>query len=132
MYKTPEPEFKLGPVLVLVLVFLLAVLGVMIGLPRYRVWTQSLAGQAELKRAEYNRRIAVEEAVAAKDAAEALALAEIERAKGVAEANRIIGDSLQGNDAYIRYLWVQGVHSEGNSIIYIPTEANLPILEANR
>ena len=39
----------------------------------------------------------------------ALAQAEIERAKGVAEANRIIGDSLKGNESYLRYLWISGL-----------------------
>lgn len=98
--------------------------------PPYRVWSQRMAGQAELSRAEYNRRIAVEEAVATKDSAVMLAAAEVERARGVAEANQIIGDSLAGNDDYIRYLWVQGVNNGTNSIIYIPTEASLPVLEA--
>lgn len=115
-----------------VVTILIVVLGLMFIGPRYRVWSQSMAGQAELKRAEFNRRIAVEEAVAARDAAMALAEAEIERAKGVAEANRIIGDSLAGNDDYIRYLWVQGLNDGSSEVIYIPTEANLPILEAGR
>ncbi len=61
-----------------------------------------------------------------------LAQAEIERAKGVAEANRIIGDSLKNNDSYLRYLWIDNIHNTSNQIIYIPTEASLPILEAKR
>lgn len=62
-----------------------------------------------------------------------LAEAEIERAKGVAEANRIIGESLKGNEAYLRYLWIQGLQ-EGSTpqVVYVPTEAGLPILEAGR
>lgn len=64
--------------------------------------------------------------------AKAEAQAEIERAKGVAEANKIIGESLKGNDAYLHYLWVIGLQSPSNDRIYIPTEANLPILEAKK
>jgi hypothetical protein len=98
--------------------------------PPYRVWSQGMAGEAELRRAEFNRQIAVREAQATSEGAVLLAQAEVERAKGVAEANAIIGNSLQGNDMYIRYLWVQGVNNGTNDVIYIPTEASLPILEA--
>ncbi len=89
-------------------------------------------GQAELKQAEWNRQIKVREAEARKDSAVFEADAEILRAKGVAEANKIIGKSLQGNEAYLRYLWIQGLQDGSSETIYIPTEANLPILEATR
>lgn len=55
---------------------------------------------------------------------------EIERAKGAAEANRIIAESL--DPAYIQYLWVQGLQDGSSEVIYVPTEANLPVLEAMR
>lgn len=100
--------------------------------PNYLVYQQGLAGEAELKRAEQNRKIAVNEAEAKRDAAAMLAMAEVERAKGVAEANKIIGDSLSDNEAYLRYLWIEALHGNSNSVIYIPTEANLPILEAGK
>jgi len=99
--------------------------------PNYLVYQQGLAGEAELKRAEQNRKIAVNEAEAKRDAATMLAAAEVERAKGVAEANKIIGDSLSDNEAYLRYLWIEALQA-GNSVIYVPTEANLPILEAGK
>jgi len=110
---------------------LLAVL--LFGVPTYKVWAAGKTGEAELKRAEQNKQIKVEEAKAQMDSAKLLAEAEIERAKGVAEANRIIGESLENSEAYLRYLWVQTL-SEGTNrqIIYIPTEAQLPLLEANR
>ena len=101
--------------------------------PQYSVWEQHLAGKAELARAEYNRQIAVQEAVAKREAAKSLAEAEIERAKGVAQANKIIGDSLKENEDYLRYLWISGLeHAKDGQIIYIPTEAGLPVLEAGR
>jgi hypothetical protein len=33
-------------------------------------------------------------------------------------------------DEYIKYLWVKNMSKQKNTTIYIPTEANLPILEA--
>ena len=79
------------------------------GCPRYEVYSQNMQGEAELARASQNRQIKIREAEAAAEAARLLAEAEIERAKGVAEANRIIGESLKGNEAYLRYLWIQGL-----------------------
>ena len=115
----------------------------MFGWPKYNVWQQGLAGEAELCRAQQNRQITIEEAEAENKAAESKAEArikiaiadaqsEVERAKGAAQANEIIGKSLEGNEAYLRYLWVQGLHDGSSEVIYIPTEGNLPILEATR
>lgn len=101
--------------------------------PRYKVFEQELEGEAELQKATANRKIAVLEAEAKKQSAVMLAEAEVERAKGVAQANKIIGDSLHGNEDYLRYLWISGLESgPGREVIYVPTEANLPILEAHR
>src|SRR3990170_3957810 len=72
------------------------------GCPRYGIYEQRLSGEAEL-------------------------------AKGVAQANEIIGQSLKGNEAYLRYLWIQGLENgTAPTIVYVPTEAGLPILEAGR
>lgn len=105
------------------------------GCPRYDVYSREMTGKAELAQASSNRQIKVNEAVAAEEAAKHLAQAEIERAKGVAEANRIIGDSLKGNEDYLRYLWIHNLaeaEGKGAQVIYVPTETNLPILEATR
>lgn len=99
---------------------------------KYQVWGASISGQAQLAQAEYNRQILVKEAEAKAAAAISLAKAEVERAHGVAQANKIIGASLENNEAYLRYLWVNNLQNEHNQVIYVPTEANLPILEANR
>jgi hypothetical protein len=101
-------------------------------LPQYNVYEQRLTGEAELQKAEYSKRIAVETAKATKDSAVLLAEAEALRAEGVAKANKIIGDSLKDNEGYLRYLWIHGLQDGKNEVIYVPTEANLPILEANR
>lgn len=106
----------------------------MFGFPMLKPWWSSQTGKAELAQAEQNRQIAVLEATAKKESAIQLAQAEIERAKGVAEANKIIGESLQGNEDYLRYLWITDVAGANldKTVVYVPTEANLPILEANR
>ncbi len=107
--------------------------GGMYGCPKYEVWEQGLKGEAELNRASQNRKIAVNEAEAKREAAVALAQAEIERAKGVAESNRIIGEGLKGHEEYLRYLWIMSLENgQAPTIIYVPTEANLPIMEASR
>lgn len=108
--------------------------GAMYGCPSYSVYQAEMDGKATLARANQNREVQVREAQAHEDAAKHLANAEVERAKGVAQANKIIGDSLNGNEAYLRYLWIDGLkqHSAGASVIYVPTEAGLPLLEAGK
>lgn len=101
------------------------------GIPQYKVYCRTQEGVAELQQAESNRKIITLEAQAKHESAKALAAAEVERAKGVAEANRIIGDSLSGNESYLHYLWIQSLDNSGH-VIYVPTEANLPIMEASR
>ena len=108
------------------------IFGLMFGMPMYNVWQQEMTGRAEFSRAEQNRRIKVEEAKAEKESAIFRAEAEIIRAEGVAKANEIIGGSLKDNKDYLTYLWIQALYDESNSVIYVPTEANLPILEATR
>jgi len=100
--------------------------------PIWGVWKEGQRGKAELRRAEHNKQIKIEEARSDYEAAKFKADAEIERAKGVAEANQIIGESLKDNEAYLRYLWVEGLKEGNGQVIYVPTEAGLPILEATR
>lgn len=107
------------------------ILGCMIGMPYYNVWQQEMDGKAEFSKAEQNRRIRVEEAKANLEAEKLNAQAEIERAKGAAAAIKIENGSLTEN--YIRYLWVRQQRDlNDKTVIYIPTEAGLPIMEATR
>lgn len=109
-------------------VILMIVLG-MWGCPRYNVWSSEMSGRAEMAKAEQNRRIQIEEAKANLEAQKLNSQAEVERAKGMAEAIEIENGKL--TDMYIKYLWVrQGDIGNAEKVIYIPTEANLPILEA--
>jgi hypothetical protein len=127
---------KINAIVAWTVVAIVAFCGLIIGscwiYPKYRIYEQRLEGEAELQKAEYSKRVAVQTALATKDSASLLAEAEVARAGGVAKANKIIGDSLKENEAYLRYLWIHSLQDGKSEIIYVPTEANLPILEATR
>ncbi|MCQ2295450.1 MAG: hypothetical protein MJZ67_07335 [Bacteroidales bacterium] len=98
-------------------------------MPVYRVWSQEMKGKAEFAQAEQNRKIKIEEAKANLEAEKLNAQAEIERAKGAAEAIKIENGQL--TTTYIQYLWVrQQANNNIEKIVYVPTEASMPILEA--
>ena len=103
------------------------------GCPTYNVYMAEMSGKAELAQADQNRQIQIAQSKAKADAAQYEAQAEITRATGVAQANKIIGDSLKGNEDYLRYLWVNNIENNKNeTVVYVPTEANMPIMEAAR
>lgn len=109
-------------------VFIVAMAFVM---PWYNVWSQEMEGKAEFAKAEQNRKIKIEEAKANLEAEKLNAQAEVERAKGAAEAIRIENGSI--TPTYIQYLWVrQQSDLSDKTVIYVPTETNLPILESTR
>lgn len=109
--------------------------GCMYVAPKYNVYSQKMDGEAELAKADSNRQIKVREAQALLDASKLTAAAEVERAKGVAAANQIIADSLGGPEGYLRWRYIEMLENtgtKGRDVIYVPTEAGLPILEAGR
>ncbi|MBR8188585.1 hypothetical protein KDW82_05860 [Burkholderia vietnamiensis] len=109
--------------------------GLLYGCPQYRVYSQRMDGEAELAQANYSKQVQVQDAKAKLESAQAYADAEVIRAQGVARANAIIGNSLRDNEAYLRYLWINKLsdsEGKGGQVIYVPTEAGLPILEASR
>ena len=113
------------------LIVLIIIAAIMFGYPRYKVWQQEMDGKAEFAKAEQNRKIKIEEARANLEAEKLNAQAEIERAKGAAKAIEIENGSI--TPTYIQYLWVRQQADLGDkTVIYIPTEGNLPILEAGR
>lgn len=124
-------EITTKNILLIAVISVAVILGFMFGYPKYKVWKAEQNGKAQFAEAEQNRRIKIEEAKANLEAEKLNAQAEIERAKGAAEAIRIENGSI--TPEYIQYLWVrqQGSLSD-KTVIYIPTESNLPILEANR
>lgn len=100
------------------------------GCPQYGVYTASKEGEAILAHAQSSREVAVAEAKAKMESSSLLAQADTIRAHGVAQSNKIIGASLKNNPEYLQWLWIDNI--EKANTIYIPTEANLPIMEANR
>lgn len=102
------------------------------GGPIYNVWSQSLAGKAELQKAEYTRQVAVLEAQAKLDSASKLKEVRIKEAEGIAEANRIIGTSLKGNPEYLTFLQIQHIQEgaeKGNKTYFVsPGQGGLPVI----
>lgn len=111
-----------------ILAVLLLIAGGMAGCPQYTVYQQTLSGKARLAEAESSRKITVEEAEAKNAAAVFLAKAEVTRAHGVAEAQKIINNTL--TDRYIRWLQAESISEQECDVRYVPTEAQLPLLEA--
>jgi len=112
------------------IIIALAIAGGCYAIPRWNVWNEKLQGEAEFARAEQNRRIRIEEAKANLEAEKMNAAAEVERAKGAAQAIEIENGKLTAT--YIQYLWVRQQNLANNKVIYIPTEACLPVLEAGK
>jgi hypothetical protein len=130
--KNLKGEGEVAATLIVVIVGVAVVAGLFFGLPIWNKWRAGLSGQADFNFAQYQRRILVEEAQAKLDSAELLNQAEVARARGLAEATALVVDSFGGPDAYLRYLWIQSLEGNKANIIYVPTEAGLPILEAGR
>ena len=96
------------------------------GCPVYNVWQQGLAGKAALERAQQERQILVEQAKA-----------ELESAEIRSKAISVVGKAAQQYPEY-RLQEFLGAFAETlqkgdiDQIIYIPTEANIPLMEATR
>lgn len=120
------------PIIFFVIIIITAM---MFGLPRYNVWQQEMAGKAEMAKAEQNRKILVEEAKARLEAEKLNAQAEIERARGMAEAMRIENNTL--NETYNQYLFIRTLEKladKGNlpQIIYVPSNGLLPVMNLDK
>jgi hypothetical protein len=117
-------EVKLG--VIGVIVALVVIGGLMFGVPWYRVWNAGMSGKAALMQAEQEKQIAVE-----------TAKAEVEAAKLRAEAIALVGKASQQYPEYRQQEFI-GAFGEAiksgqvEQIIYVPTEANIPIVEAGR
>ena len=98
----------------------------------YKVWSKEMDGRALLAEAEWSKKVAIEEARAKKDSAVFEAEAEVERARGVRQANEIIAEGLGGSEGYLRYLYINSLADLETQLIYVPTEAGLPVLEAGK
>ncbi len=125
-----------GLIIASIIAGIVVIAAVMIGLPTYNVYSKTMQGKAAYEQAVQDRRIRVLEARAALDSAQLTAQAEVARARGTNEANRIMAESLGGPDNYLRWSYIHMLEETagkpGREVIYIPTEAAMPILEASR
>ncbi|EFK58609.1 hypothetical protein [Sphingobacterium spiritivorum] len=117
---------KIQGLVLLAVVAIVVIVGLMFGLPKYSVWQQEMAGKARLAEATQSRQILIEQARAEKEAAVLQA-----------EAIKIMGEAAQKYPEYRKQEFI-GAFGEAlkagtiSQIIYVPTEANIPLLEAGK
>lgn len=103
------------------------------GYPHWRVWSSHQSGLADLQKAKNEQQIQIAQAQSRLDAASLNKQAAVIEAQAVALQITEIGTQLTEHDLYLRWQWIKMMedHSRaGGTTIYVPTEANLPILEA--
>lgn len=96
----------------------------MVGCPQYNVYSSRLDGEAALAKANSTKQVLVTQAQAEKEAAQAQA-----------DAIRTVGQAAKDFPEYRQQQFIQAFGEAMNSdkiekIIYVPTEANIPIVEA--
>ncbi len=101
-------------------------------LPVWNVWSSRKSGEANLAEAVYEQKIQVAQADGRLLAAEKNKQAAIIEAEAVAAQINTIGEGLQRHDLYLKWQWIRMMEEREGETIYVPTEANLPILEATR
>ena len=92
----------------------------------YSVWSMEMQGKANLAKATQDRQIQVEQAKA-----------ELEASKHIAGAIKIVGKAAKEFPEYRNQMYIQAfaealVGGKIEQIVYIPTEAGIPILEAGK
>jgi regulator of protease activity HflC (stomatin/prohibitin superfamily) len=108
------------------------------GLPQLGVYNRTLSGRAALMEAESTRQVRVLEAKAKQESATLEAQAEVTKAEGSAKAIAALKAELGSSDAYLRWLYIQGLQEQNGqgekTVVYIPTDGlvPLPISEAGR
>lgn len=113
-------------IIIMIIAAIIIIAGMMFGLPQYSVWQQEMAGKARLAEATQSRQILIEQARAEKEAATLQA-----------EAIKIMGEAAQKYPEYRKQEFI-GAFGEAlkagkiSQIIYVPTEANIPVLEAGK
>lgn len=115
--------------------------GVVVGCVALWLLVAWLSPKLNLYRAETERRAVIAEARAEAEAAQFTAERQVEiataqaeadriRAAGIADANATIAESL--TPEYVRWYFVDRLDNIDGQIIYVPTEAGVPLPEAGR
>ena len=112
--------------LLAVVVVCIIAIGLMFGLPVWSVWKEGLSGEGQLAKAEQTKKIMIE-----------TARAEVEASTLRAKAIKIMGQAAKDYPEYREQELMQAFGEALNNgaiqkIVYIPTEANMPILEAGK
>ena len=115
-----------------IILFIVLVVAWMAVMPIYTVWSQKKKGEADLAQAKSEQNIQVTKAQSRLDAADLNKRAAIIEAEAVSEQIKTIGDTLTEHDLYLRWQWIKMMEERDGNTIYVPTEANLPILEARK
>lgn len=106
------------------LIIVIAIVAVMYR--HYNVWSMEMQGKARLAEASQSKQILIEQAKA-----------ELEAAKERAKAIEVMGEAAKKYPEYRMQEFIAAFgqaldNGNVNTIIYVPTEANIPILEAKR
>ena len=126
MFRDQRGEGELAVTALLIVAAVIVIGALAWGCPQYNVYTQEMEGTANLRKAEQTRQILVEQAQAELDAAEL-------RSRAI----EIMGGAAQKYPEY-RLQEFMGAFAEAlqngsiEKIVFVPTEANIPILEAGR
>jgi len=120
-----KPPHIVGITVVTIAVFFIVLLVATLFFgPIYKVWKSGKDGEATLKRAESEKQVMIE-----------TAKAEVEAAELRARAIELVGEAAQKYPEYREQEFIaafgEAIQSGSvNQIIYVPTEANIPIIEA--
>jgi regulator of protease activity HflC (stomatin/prohibitin superfamily) len=118
-----EGEFVIVAVIFVIVCFVGVV---MLVWPQYNVYAQRLSGEAALAHAHAARQVLVQQAQAEKDSATL-------RAEAIAIVGKAAHDFPEYRNQEFIGAIAEAMHSgKINQIIYVPTEANIPILEAGK
>lgn len=103
------------------------------GYPIWKVWASEKSGEADLQQAHKEQQIQVSKAQGRLDAAKLNKEAAIIEAEAVSEQITKIGAQLTEHDLYLKWQWIKMMEERpDSSVIYVPTEAGMPILEAGK
>ena len=119
-------EIGFGAVAALCLFAIIVIVLCMAGCPQYSVYSAKLEGEAILAKANSSKQVQVTQALAEKEAAQLRA-----------DAIAIVGKASKDYPEYRQQEFI-GAFAEAlkegkmNQIIYVPTEANIPLVESTR
>lgn len=113
-------------IIMIITVPIIIIVCCMWGFPKWNVWRAGMAGEAALKQAQQTRQIMVTQAQA-----------ELDSSTLRARAIGIVGQATKDFPEYRQQEFIGAFAEalkEGNieQIIYVPTEANIPIIETGR